>query len=348
MRRVTVSLCLLPLAIWTAAASDYDEQLLRQQCLNADSLYSEDMNLAYCRVLAEVTRDDTVAAEALKRMADIHRAAGIDFLADEIFDELVERQPQNLTARRWRAAFSLEQGRSEKAMADLNRILEEEPESKDAYIGRGLAKAETGDYQGAIDDVERALAIDPDYADAYRTRGDINYYHGYDEKALDDFDTAIDLAPDRADLRVARADFLRFIGKYARAYLGYKDVVARDPENVDARFNIGRLDYLIAEAPHELLAAAAYLKLVLVQDPRRDTAAFLLANALSRLEKPTESMKYHRVFLERSARFIADYKTFLSQEGYFDGEIDYKADDAFWTAVRACVDEKCRILPSLE
>lgn len=340
--------CLFAITAANSTASEYDQSLLQQRCMSSKTDLSKEISLAYCRVLAEVTGNATVAARTLKRMAEIHIATGINFRAAELFDELIERQPRNLVARKWRAEFSLERGCGEKASVDYSYIIENEPENKEAYIGRGLARADEGKYEEAIIDVEHAMSIDPAYADAYRARGDINYIQGHNEKALDDFNKAIILAPKRADLHVTRANFLKSIEQYDKAYLAYDAAVALDPENVEARFNIGRLNYLIADTRAELFAAAAYLRLVLIQDPKRDAAAFLVANAMSRLGRTEDAMKHHRMFLKRASGFADDYKAFLADEGYYVGEIDYESGEAFWAALRACVEDKCRLLPRVE
>lgn len=345
-----LSAAIVGFLVWSegALAAEYDLTMLESQCLITPEDYSRDLHLAYCRVLAEVAPSEHLAMTALKQMADIQQNAGIRFRAEEVHDEIVARYSDQVQARQWRARFNQDSGYYREAAEDWRAILDRTPDDMEAIVAMVVAIAASEDLEDGLAYFARGESIDPDHPDLYLARGQALHFHGRDEAALKDFDKAVALAPERADVHVARANFLKAIEEYDQAYLGYRDAVEREPLNVEARFNIARFDYLIAETRPELFLAAAELKQVYKQNPTLDTAAFLLANATSRLGKTHESLEYHRQFLKRASAFIGDYKNFLKQEGYYAGEIDYERNAPFWVALRDCVEDQCRMLPELE
>ncbi|MGG2362141.1 tetratricopeptide repeat protein, partial [Salmonella enterica] len=91
-------------------------------------------------------------------------------------------------------AYQLD-GRTDKAMADLDRALSLDPQRDDTYAYRASARRQSGDAKGAMDDVETALALNGRNAEAHLERGHLRFAAGDFVGAREDFIQTALIAP---------------------------------------------------------------------------------------------------------------------------------------------------------
>ncbi len=110
-----------------------------------------------------------------KSMLDVHRALeraqaalyrhDVDQAAVEL-RQVLERDPDNLTALADLAKALAEQGELDEAIELARRALELDPENAGLVLGLGVLLGRAGDHQPALQAIEAALAIDPKSLDA--------------------------------------------------------------------------------------------------------------------------------------------------------------------------------------
>lgn len=163
----------------------------------------------------------------------------------------------------------------EKALADYDRAIRLKPDYANAYNNRGSAYIDLGDYERAVSDFDRAIEIDPSYAEAYNNRCEAELRLGVVEQAFADCRKAIDLQPDSAAFHrtlgavyletedfgkadaalstaislspgnasawVRRGHAREALGSGATAMEDYRQALALEPYNFEARDNLHRL-----------------------------------------------------------------------------------------------------------
>jgi tetratricopeptide (TPR) repeat protein len=121
-------------------------RMRRQLCealLENDELEAANQELAICR--SETSDDvelDFLQAQHAYRQSDLQRAS-------ELLDQVIERSPEQASARRLRGRIRLEQGRLDAAQDDLQLLVAAEPTDTVARESLGRALQQLGDRDAA-------------------------------------------------------------------------------------------------------------------------------------------------------------------------------------------------------
>ncbi len=156
--------------------------------------------------------DPLVAARNLTK-------AGLALEAYRRFEEILEKDPGNLTAHRGLVEAAYFAGKLE-AVGDRYRKLSEEKGSEGlGHYGLGLCAVVRGPghMQAALLGLENAAVRMPKEADVPYRIGLVLLMNGENQKAKESFDRAMQLNPNRADVRVALASVLVRLGREQEA-----------------------------------------------------------------------------------------------------------------------------------
>ncbi len=93
--------------------------------------------------------------------------------AIEVFDQILEIDPDNVKALINRSAVLIEIGQNEKALYDTNRILTIDPNNVKALSNKGIALANIGYSYDAITTFEKAIELDPNNQKLINARNSI-------------------------------------------------------------------------------------------------------------------------------------------------------------------------------
>jgi len=109
-------------------------------------------------------------ADLLMTRARKAREAADPALARQLFDALVDLDPEWSEGFGARAGLRFESGDLDGAMADLAQTLKREPRDIGALVGLGSILLENGDPEGALKVCDRALALAPAYESVKEAR----------------------------------------------------------------------------------------------------------------------------------------------------------------------------------
>ncbi len=112
------------------------------------------------------------------------------------YDELLQRDPDNLVYLRDRANTHMLRGGYDYAVRDYDYLLKqrEEPDA-DLYYNRGCAHLAAGRLDHAIADFNKSIELNETYSLAYNNRGATFARKGDFDQAIVDFDKAIEIEP---------------------------------------------------------------------------------------------------------------------------------------------------------
>ncbi len=118
-------------------------------------------------------------------------------------------------------------GRSDEAIAVMDKGIQIAPEYYFAYYRRGWIKDHSGDIEGAIEDYSMSIALRPEYAYNYMNRGVLYRLKGENALAEDDFRKVTELDTIPSDDNTAQ---------YAYFYLGEREKAVAFQDSILAKY----------------------------------------------------------------------------------------------------------------
>lgn len=159
--------------------------------------------------------------------------------AEQIYQDVLRRQPDHFDALHLLGIIATQTGRPELAVELLGRAIALRPGASEAYNNRGNALENLGRFEEALSHYGRAIALAPNSVDAYTNRGAVLRTLGRLEAALSSCDKAIALNPDFAEAHNNRGNALRDLGHFEAALASYDRAIPLNPDHAAAYNNRG-------------------------------------------------------------------------------------------------------------
>ena len=175
-------------------------------------------------------------------------------------------------------------GRTEEAVAQLDRLLDREPRYVEALVQRSLAMILLGRHDEALESADLALKISRAHPNAHSYRGSALLSLGKAEAALKAYEQVIALAPQAAVAHYNRANALQRLGRWNDALTSLSEALKLQPAYPDAWVLIGLSALALGEREQALLCYDNALAI----DPKSAAAHYnkgLLLLALGRLDQ---------------------------------------------------------------
>jgi tetratricopeptide (TPR) repeat protein len=226
--------------------------------------------------------------------------------AIEDFDAALEMNPQYVSAYINRGVANAGLVQYAQAMNDYNQALSLSPDEPLAFGNRGNAHAFLGDHEAAIRDYTKALEIDPNYLSARFNRGLAHYATKTYDLAIVDFEAALKLNSSNPTYWFAKSWTLHLANRQAEALVDAEQAARLAPDNDSFVLNYG---------------------FMLIQNNKWDEGYEQYARSIE-------------IGGRERARFFQEKMAALD---YFDGNIDSNNIEETLTALRACLNARCRI-----
>jgi predicted TPR repeat methyltransferase len=177
----------------------------------------------------ELTLDEAIELAILLQRQDELVAAG------ELFRRVLETAPDHPRALHYAGVLAHQRGRSDEAIALIERSLSLDPGRADGYSNLGLIFQSAGRLEEAIDACERAIAIEPGHANAFNNLGVLLRATGRPAEAEAAYRTAIRLNPEHIDAYTNLGILLNGLQRTDEAAACYCRVITLRPKHREAR-----------------------------------------------------------------------------------------------------------------
>ncbi len=107
------------------------------------------------------------------------------------YDQLLEKNPDQIEALVQRAALYYNQGDYTTAIRDYSQILQLKEYNDDYWLSRGMAYLRIRNFEKAMADINQAIKINPENEKAWFNRGNIWHQQRQFSKAINDYSQAI-------------------------------------------------------------------------------------------------------------------------------------------------------------
>jgi len=193
----------------------------------------------------------------------VYEREGFLIRAEDEYTRALHYDPQSVLALEMRTRVLLKQGKTRKAMEDVETILELAPKRAEAYLTRARIGVKLKNYEAALADYAQVESLQPGDDRVRKEKVLVYFKTGHPEKALEALSRPP--APSGDDVEIpmlqARAHILLNNSRQAEKII--RQVVAKDPKNAQARL----YGAVIKMRRHEQDAALADLNRAIELDP---------------------------------------------------------------------------------
>ncbi|ODS30073.1 MAG: peptidase [Candidatus Scalindua rubra] len=262
--------------------------------------------------------------EALK----LHQTGNLDAAAN-LYNKILEEQPDNIDAISLLGALNLQTGNLDVACVFLKKALALKPDNAMAHNNLGSALQASGRLDEAIASYKQAITLKPDYDEAYYNLGSTLQKLGRFEEAIASYKQAITLKPNDADAHSNLGNALRKNGKPDEALVSYRHATLLKPGDAELHSNLGAALQELGRFDEAILS----YKQAIALKPEFAMAHSNLGTALKKQGKFEEAMKSYNRAIELKPDYAEAHNNLgfaLQELGRFDEAIAiYKRAIAF-------------------
>jgi Flp pilus assembly protein TadD len=178
----------------------------------------------------------------IRELLDTGRAAhraGHLAEAEEVYRQVLQREPSSAAAMHLLGVLALQAGRNEEAVELMQRAITQRPGAADFHCNLGLALAGVGKFDEAVAALGRALELRPGYAEAYSNLGLILGKQRRTGESIAAHQRALELRPGVPDIHVNLGSALVAAGRPHDALAEYRRALEIQSDHAMAHWNLG-------------------------------------------------------------------------------------------------------------
>ncbi len=252
--------------------------------------------------------------QALNRAAKFFNAGRMTE-AVEIYQRILEAEPDNADAHHNLAIAWNILGKSQNAASSYRRALAVRPECVETRNNLGLTLCRIGSIHDGIAEYRNALAINAGFFDAHVNLGVALCTIGKYDEAVTSYEKALTIQPENIVALMNLGDALRGTGRLDNAVDTYKSVVELDPNNAKAHNEMGNALRSLGRLDEAIVS----YRMAYDADPDFDIARRNEGSTLQehgRLNEAIDSLRKANTSLSRANLLECIFETMNKEEFY--------------------------------
>ncbi len=268
-------------------SSDYKGRLHERMSRLYTSLRQHGLAIKEAKASLFIEKDN---ADYMMALADAYNGAEQSEKAVKTFQETLNINPKLAAAYLGMGKTLLKSGHTQRAINTYKLLIEIEPQNAQAHyeIANAYQKRGGPAVQSAVDHFQRVVAIDTENFDAFFSLGRIYRKEKKYDIAKKNLEDATRVNPKISGAWEELGFVLSAVGETKRAILAFQKAVELEPENANARTNLGKV--LVADDAND--AAIGHFSLVLRKFPKHPEASYGMGLAYCQKGDPDLAQKY--------------------------------------------------------
>lgn len=246
-------------------------------------------------------------ADAMQHLGLLAQRVGQKEVALDLISRAVALNPGNAQAQNNLGIALKENGQLEASIAAYRRAIALRPDYAEAHVNLGNALAQQGQLQEAIGVYRQAVALKPNLPQAHSHLGAALSAKGQLDDAIDEFCQAIVLRPGDAETRNRLGSALGTLGHLDEAVAAYREAIAIKPDYAEAHVNLA----IVLRKKGELNEAVAAARQALIVKPDYAEAYFQLGNALAHRGEIDEGVAAFRRSIELRPDYVEAHSALI-------------------------------------
>ena len=237
------------------------------------------------------TYPDTINIKDFLQKGHSHHQAGNLIEASELYQQILEQQPEHIDANFLLGTLNLQSENLDKAAELLKQTVSLKPDHLEAHNNLGTVFQNQGKLEEAVGEYKRAINLAPDYAEAFYNLGSIFYKQRKFAEALEHYKQAISLRPDDYEAHLNIGNTFKELSRLEEAEKSYRRSSALKPDYVIAHSRLGN----ILQEQGKFDESTKSLKRAIALDPTNVDIHNNLGTVLTKLGKLDEAVEsYNR------------------------------------------------------
>ena len=159
---------------------------------------------------------------------------------DEVFANILEKEPNNLEVLFMQAKLKLNQNKLDDALLAINKVLDVDKRNPNFYLIKGNILARMGKNNETIKTLKKGLKINPNMHRAYVLLGHLYYSQNERNKARLNFELAMKTVPEDPEAETNLAKIMLEEGNVEQAIKVLKVLERKHPEDISIQMIMGQ------------------------------------------------------------------------------------------------------------
>jgi tetratricopeptide (TPR) repeat protein len=195
--------------------------------------------------------------------------------AEDIYRDILVRDPDHVEAARLLAAIAVEHERYHDAEVYLLRVVDNAPDYGRAWVDLANVQQQLEKFEEAEECARQVLRLGPDKAESHMIFAGVIGTAGRHEEAIESYQKALEIDPKKYQAISGMAHHLKTIGLQDDAIATYRQCIAEKPDHTEAYWSLANLKTFRFED-----AEVDAMEALLADKELNDTARVHLHNAL--------------------------------------------------------------------
>jgi len=178
--------------------------------------------------------------EEIKEAID-HQESGRGELAEEIYRNILKKDPNHIEAARLLAGIAMEHEKFKDAEIFLLRVVKNAPKYPRAWADLVKAQREQDKFEIALDSSEKLISLDPNIPESYMVRASVEGEAGMQHEAIESYKKALSISPEKPGALCSMAHHLKTIGKQDEAISVYRQAIKIQPDHTESYWSMANL-----------------------------------------------------------------------------------------------------------
>ncbi len=170
-----------------------------------------------------------------------HKESGRGELAEEIYRNILKKDPNHIEAARLLAGIAMEHERYNDAEVFLSRVVNNAPNYPRARADLVKAQREQRKYEEALENAERLIQLDRNVFESYMVKASVEGEAGMHHEAIKSFQKALTISPKKPGAYCSMAHHLKTIGKQDEAVAAYRKSIEIQPDYSESYWSMANL-----------------------------------------------------------------------------------------------------------
>ena len=170
-----------------------------------------------------------------------HKESGRGELAEEIYRNILKKDPNHIEAARLLAGIAMEHERFKDAEVFLSRVVNNAPNYPRARADLVKAQREQRKYVEALENAERLIQLDRNVFESYMVKASVEGEAGMHHEAIKSFQKALTISPKKPGAYCSMAHHLKTIGKQDEAIATYRKSIEIKPDHTESYWSMANL-----------------------------------------------------------------------------------------------------------